>query len=282
MESIAQYGAVYCIENTVTHGVYIGMTTQDPKKRWRWHRCELRAGRHTNTHLQRSWNKHGSDSFEFVVIEEYKTLADVNEAERFWIETLRSCGALVYNSKSGGGFGGGLSYESRQKLSASHKGKVLSAETRRRVSEALTGKKKEYTPEAYARLRDRQWAIGRKHTDEHKRRISEASKGREVTEATRQKLRGRKHSAVTIDKIRQSQQGRTFTEETRQKMSLAHGRRNQYTLTDPFGVEYITHNLKAFCEEHNLSIHSMKDIARGRRNQVKGWTCQYQRIKPDD
>lgn len=58
---------------------------------------------------------------------------------------------------------------------------------------------------------------------ERKRRISEALKGRVVTEETRQKisetLTGHRHSEESKQKIAEAMSGRTFTEEHRENMS---------------------------------------------------------------
>lgn len=60
---------VYQILNKNTHKSYIGSTSQTIIKRMNHHLCMLRVGKHKNTYLQHSWNKHGEDSFLFVVLE---------------------------------------------------------------------------------------------------------------------------------------------------------------------------------------------------------------------
>jgi hypothetical protein len=59
---------VYKIENTVTGKIYIGQSTSYPV-RWRAHRTRMRRGIHPC--LQHDYDKHGLDSFEFSVIQEY-------------------------------------------------------------------------------------------------------------------------------------------------------------------------------------------------------------------
>lgn len=60
---------VYQILNKETQKSYIGSTSQTIIKRMNHHLCMLRIGKHKNTYLQHSWNKHGEDSFIFIVLE---------------------------------------------------------------------------------------------------------------------------------------------------------------------------------------------------------------------
>jgi group I intron endonuclease len=270
---IDAYGVVYLIRNTVSGGVYVGQTIQDYRIRWRRHRDDLTRGVHDNPHLQRSWNKYGADAFAVEVVEVVSDQGALDEAEQRWIVDLRAKGIKVYNQKIGGKFGGALTEETRRKISEAGKGRVVSTETRRKLSEAKQGRANILTPDGRASIQE---AAKRPRTDEHKRKISAGSKGRIVSEETRQKLRDRRHSEATKQRMSQSQKGRTFTEETRRKMREAWARRNTYVLRDGNGIEYVTHDLKAFCTEHGLSFHSISDVARGRKKSIKGWTCKRQ------
>lgn len=49
---------IYKIINPVNGHSYIGSTVE-PKRRWRLHQNDLKAGKHTSTLLQRAWNKYG-------------------------------------------------------------------------------------------------------------------------------------------------------------------------------------------------------------------------------
>lgn len=60
-------GYVYQILNKNTQKVYIG-STKDYKNRKQTHLLNLRKDSHVNSHLQRSFNKHGEHSFEFSVL----------------------------------------------------------------------------------------------------------------------------------------------------------------------------------------------------------------------
>lgn len=59
---------IYQIKNKITNKIYIG-SSLDIHERWINHKSELKHQRHHSIHLQRAWNKHGSDNFEFIVLE---------------------------------------------------------------------------------------------------------------------------------------------------------------------------------------------------------------------
>jgi group I intron endonuclease len=58
---------IYAIRNAVTGQAYIG-SSDDIPRRFRQHRAELLAGRHSNPRLQRAWIKYGPDAFDFEVV----------------------------------------------------------------------------------------------------------------------------------------------------------------------------------------------------------------------
>ena len=79
---------VYKIRNIVNNKCYIGSTTGTLKNRCITHRCNLRYNRHTNQHLQNSWNKYGEDGFEFSLVE----LCQPNQCfdrEQYYIDILK-------------------------------------------------------------------------------------------------------------------------------------------------------------------------------------------------
>ena len=108
------------------------------------------------------------------------------EAERFWISSLRFCGCKLTNLAAGGE-GGSHCLESREKMSAWQRGRKL-------------------TPQHIENMRIA--STGRKHSDEVKFKIGKG-------------WRGKKMPAAMVEKLRQSNLGRKHTEETRMKDSLA-------------------------------------------------------------
>lgn len=60
---------IYRIKNIVNGKCYYG-SSKDVQKRWRRHEEDLTNNRHHSVPLQRAWNKYGSGSFIFEVVEE--------------------------------------------------------------------------------------------------------------------------------------------------------------------------------------------------------------------
>lgn len=79
---------IYKIENKVNGKVYIGQS-KSIEIRWEHHKNRLRSGKHHSNHLQRAWDKYGSDNFDFSIIEECE-LCDLNKRETYWIKAFKS------------------------------------------------------------------------------------------------------------------------------------------------------------------------------------------------
>jgi group I intron endonuclease len=155
--------------------------------------------------------KYGYDGFEKVILE-ICLRTQLEEREIFWIKDKNSV-ELGYNVLWGGR---ACSEETIQKLRNSLKGKFVG--------------------------KDRWWAYGRQRSEETKRRIGLANKGKKHTQSSKQKLRiahtgkhlseehrknlrlsqlGKKHSLERIENIRNSLTGKTgriTSDKTKQKI----------------------------------------------------------------
>lgn len=58
---------IYCIKNIVTNKVYIG-SSETVSSRITSHKYTLKCNKHSNKYLQRSYNKHGILSFEYLIL----------------------------------------------------------------------------------------------------------------------------------------------------------------------------------------------------------------------
>ncbi|HZU01529.1 MAG TPA: GIY-YIG nuclease family protein [Ktedonobacteraceae bacterium] len=90
---------IYAIVNKVNGHMYVG-STRDLRGRWWTHRHNLRKGVRENPVLLNAWAKYGEEAFEFVEIELFELLEDVQalkkaleEREQYYIDTLKP----VYN-----------------------------------------------------------------------------------------------------------------------------------------------------------------------------------------
>ena len=110
---------IYLITNTVNDKIYVGQTV-DIEDRWGNHKARLNGGYHNNKHLQRSWNKYGSDSFSFTVLTECAE-EQLNTMEEYFIFCLDSYDKRVGYNKNYGGGSGRPTEETKRKLSESQK-----------------------------------------------------------------------------------------------------------------------------------------------------------------
>ena len=96
----------YCIRNTLSQKCFVGVS-RDVKARLNRHRFSLK----TNTELlllelQKDWNEHGSDVFEFTVLDSieptedpnYDPSEDLEVLEQLWFDQLRPFAPEGYNS----------------------------------------------------------------------------------------------------------------------------------------------------------------------------------------
>lgn len=126
---------IYCIENTVNGKKYIGKSVNIPY-RLTGHKWALSKNRHSNSYLQRSYNKYGLQNFKFYILEECDkdTLSD---REIYFIKKYKTKNKMYgYNLTDGGEgtLGHARSDESRKKTSVSNTGKVRSDDVKEQMS----------------------------------------------------------------------------------------------------------------------------------------------------
>ncbi len=134
----ARPGMIYCVTNAVNGKRYIGQTVQELKSRWASHRCDAEHGSESAFH--RAIRKHGVDNFTVeVVAESFEPFLNDLEEMCISLYSSRTTGRRGYNENSGGEGGGTRSPETRRKMSAWQVGRKLTEETRRKISEARRG-----------------------------------------------------------------------------------------------------------------------------------------------
>lgn len=154
---------IYSITNIVNYKKYIGQSV-NIERRLSNHKWALKHNKHNNDHLQKSFNKYGEDYFVFEIICECDQ-NQLDEREQFYIELYDCmnphCG---YNSESGGNLHKHHSEASISKMKEVHSGERGS----------MYGKK--HTEATKAIMRNK--ALGRVLSDETKQKLSEAHKGK--------------------------------------------------------------------------------------------------------
>lgn len=161
---------------------YVGITKQNPKKRWG------RGRNYTNNpQLQRAFEKYGWDNVEHLILGEYETLEEAGEVEKKIIteENLQDI-RFGYNIQSGGEHGN-HSEQTIRKLSESRRGSGNPMYGRRGELSPMYGKPgtmrgKHMSEEAKAKISKansgkNNGMYGRKLSDEERKRLSISHSG---------------------------------------------------------------------------------------------------------
>lgn len=205
---------IYVILNKINGKMYVGKTNN----------CTRRFGKHIRAAngdkwerrcaIHRALRKYGINNFIFTTIQIFANEIDCFEAEKYWIKYFNSNDEKFgYNLTEGGEGASGW---------------VPSAETKQKMREKATGR--QHTPETIEKLKQRKQSlpgvmpvnleqlrtmnIGRKHTDEARKNMSEGRKGIKFSEEHKQNM-----SKVRIglfDGEKNPFYGKTHTEEVKQ------------------------------------------------------------------
>lgn len=89
---------------------------------------------------------------------------------------------------------------------------------------------------------------------------------------------GHHHSIETLNKMSIAKKGIKKSAESSIKKSIAMQGKNckRYVLTDPFGKVFHIVGLTDFCKKYNLNAGNLISVSKGKRNNYKGWTCEYE------
>jgi group I intron endonuclease len=150
-------GRIYKISNNFNTRSYVGQTWKPILKRFKEH--IVNAG---SPKLHNSIIRHGPSNFKIELLWEGEcTQEELDAKEMAFIKELGTLSPNGYNLKEGGS-GGKMSAETREKMSSSHIGKVLSLETKAKIALATMGNAR---------------TLGRVLSDEEKQRIGARNSG---------------------------------------------------------------------------------------------------------
>lgn len=147
---------IYKITSLVNSKIYIGSAVNFKSRKSSHFNC-LKNFSHPNKYLQASYDKYGKENFKFEIISECPKEYLI-KMEQWFIDKLKP----EYNicKTAGNKLGVKHSNETKLKISNSNKGRIISQESRDKISETLTGRK------------------NKAHSLETKAKISNKNKGR--------------------------------------------------------------------------------------------------------
>lgn len=192
---------IYAIINRVNRHVYVGSTVNVAQRK-QDHFKTLKAGTHSNAHLQHAYDRYGSDVFAFVVLELVEHVDHLLVREQHYIDTLNP----EYNiaRTAGSSLGVKRSPEFKKKISIVHTGRKHTIESRLNMGAPKRGRKQ--SPEHIAKRSAAR--IGKKQSPEHAAKSRVTFLGGKHTPEARAKMSearlGKKRSPETLAKIRET------------------------------------------------------------------------------
>ena len=230
------YGYIYKTINLINNKQYIGQHISDI-----FDKKYLGSGKLLNLAI----NKYGKENFKVCIIEWCNSQEQLDMRETYWISYYDAVNSdnfynLAVGGKQGNRKGSKFSDEARKHCSEAHKkenlsketlkrmseghkgipspnkGKKLSAEHKRKISESCKNMSKEARDKISKSLLGNTRRRGKKLSEEAKKRISIAGKGKKRSEEVRRKL--------SLSKLGDKNPNfqKHPSDETRRKMSLAH------------------------------------------------------------
>lgn len=229
---------IYVIANLTSERMYIGSSARlrDGLTSHIWH---LRNGRHGNSHLQASWNKHGENSFILCSLQ-YVDVPELEIIEQEWLEEYHG---QLFNMQGATAIKRGFRHSEATR-------ELMSIKSRK------NWERPEYREIITAASR------GIKRSPETIERNAAAKRGKKASEETKQKMR---------DAVRKAFPPRT----PEHSAKIAATKTKRYVVTSPELVEMRISNLREFCRANNLQQSHMSKVAKGIKLSHKGWLCRY-------
>lgn len=161
---------IYCHEN---EKAYIGSSNR-VNARLAHHRCDLRASRHGNQHLQNAWNLYGEDSFSMGMIHACDLDQQVS-LEQFYIDIWMES-EMVFNRHPKADSPIGVKWTNEEKLAASKRVKANPPFKGRQHSESSRALLSAHAKSRLA-VPENNPFFGKTHSEDTKEKISVANTG---------------------------------------------------------------------------------------------------------
>lgn len=217
VEEVSQF-LIYALHNDSSLHVYVGRS-KNGLQRPQSHRWRSKRGHYPVYQWVRALLSRG-ENYSIAVLEECSAESELNDAERFHIEYLRSIGVPLLNCTDGGDGARNPVPATRLKMSLAKKGRPLDPQHRENIAASMRGRT--FTPEWCAKISAAKKGNSPK---EHIVALNKSRAGRPLSDATKQKLsmvhrgrsypqlrrKGEEHSRAKlkqrdVDAIRSSQE----------------------------------------------------------------------------
>lgn len=171
---------IYKITN-ITNGKYYIGSAMNYDTRVKRHLNDLKVGRHHSSKLQRSFNKHGKESFIFEILEIVLDIKLLIETEQKWLDKLNPDYNMTLIAGLNSHTGMKRSQETKDKIRDKLIGITRSQETKDKISKSKTGVRIDNTK----MNKDK---IGKPLSKQHKDRISKGNKGKKVSKKIKKQI----------------------------------------------------------------------------------------------
>ena len=231
---------VYKYTNKINGKIYIGQTCRTMEKRAGYQGHKYKG-------CPKFWNaiqKYGWDNFIPEVIAEGLSSSEASKMEVYCIKKYDSinCGYNILEDNIE------FSDKYRDEMSRAVKSSPLNEERIQNLKEKMKGVRnpfygKHHTEESKEKMRAAK--VGKKLTEEHKRKISESNNrpflGKHHTEESKEKMRaakiGKKQTEEHKRKVREALKGRKVAEDVKKRISETHKRNGTYNAKKVICIE---------------------------------------------
>ena len=159
---------IYKITNKINGKIYIGQTIRSIKRRFDEH--FYKSHNKNNYPLFNAMKKYGKNAFCMEKVIECNSLEELNRAEEYYVNLYNSLAPNGYNLHTGGG-NHICSEATKKKISKAGMGRIVTEKTRAKISAAQAGGKNPF--------------LGKKHSEESKKKMSIAKLGKRHTNTKR-------------------------------------------------------------------------------------------------
>jgi hypothetical protein len=214
------------------------------------------------------------DKSRVIFLKQNLTEEEAFRHEKYMIAVFgrKDLGTGILHNRTDGGEGATnthrnpLSDESKEKIRQKALGRKASEETKRKLSAIRKGKSihtEEYKKKQSEKMKGNTYGLGRKHSPESLKKMSESQIGKKISEETRRKLseshKGKKLTEEHRKNISKVNKGKKLTEDHKRKITEANKNREVvckilWTIENIHTKEtFQVINLSEWCRNNNLS-----------------------------